>query len=40
MCQTEEMERALCNCLDFLEDLPSPPVDLIEQIREALGLEY
>lgn len=40
MCQTEEMERALYDCLDFLEDLPSPPIDLIEQIREALRLEY
>ena len=40
MCQTEEMEKALYNCLDFFEDLPSPPDDLIEEIRDALRLEY
>lgn len=34
------MEDALYEALSFLEDLPSAPYDIIENINKALGIEY
>ena len=35
----EAMRNALHNALDFLEELPSPPVDIINEINKALDIE-
>lgn len=40
LCQTEEMQDALHNALEFLYGLPSPPMDLIQEIESALRIEY
>lgn len=37
--QTEEMEQALFDAMYWLEDLPAPPMELIEEIRSALRIE-
>ena len=34
------MEDALYEALNFLEDMPSPPYDIIEKINKALDIEY
>ena len=35
-----ELENALYKALDFLEELPAPPVDIIEEIHKALEIEF
>lgn len=35
-----EMESALGYALNFLEDLPSPPMWIVEEINKCLEIEY